>query len=89
MAAILVGVFAVPLGIFMAGRTEITLAFISAAVLFLPLFVFLPKLKQAAMKADTDAAIEAFGKNERGEHSVIVEMNISARCSSRGAPGQK
>jgi len=65
MAAILAGVFAVPLGIFMAGRTEITLAFIGAAVLFLPLFVFLPKLIQQAMKADTDAAIEAFGKNEQ------------------------
>ena len=65
MAAILAGVFAVPLGIFMAGRTEISLAFIGAAVLFLPLFVFLPKLIQQAMKADTDAAIEAFGKNEQ------------------------
>ena len=65
MAAILAGMFAVPLGIFMAGRTEITLAFIGAAVLFLPLFVFLPKLIQQAMKADTDAAIEAFGKNEQ------------------------
>ena len=65
MAAILAGVFAVPLGIFMAGRTEITLAFIGAAVLFLPLFIFLPKLIQQAMKADTDAAIEAFGKNEQ------------------------
>ena len=65
MAAILAGVFAVPLGIFMAGRTEISLEFIGAAVLFLPLFVFLPKLIQQAMKADTDAAIEAFGKNEQ------------------------
>ena len=65
MAAVLAGVFAVPLGIFMAGRTEITLGFISAAVLFLPLFVFLPKLIQRAMKADTDTAIEAFGKNEQ------------------------
>ncbi|MCK9581705.1 MAG: hypothetical protein M0Q92_14845 [Methanoregula sp.] len=65
MAAILAGVFAVPLGIFMAGRTDISLAFIGAAVLFLPLFVFLPKLIQQAMKADTDAAIEAFGKNEQ------------------------
>jgi hypothetical protein len=46
-------------------RPEITLAFIGAAVLFLPLFVFLPKLIQRAMKADTDAAIEAFGKNEQ------------------------
>jgi hypothetical protein len=65
MAAILAGVFAVPLGIFMAGRTEISLAFIGAAVLFLPLFVFLPKLIQRAMKADADAVIEAFGKNEQ------------------------
>jgi hypothetical protein len=45
-------------------RTEIPLAFIAAALLFLPLFVFLPKLIQRAMKADADAAIEAFGKNE-------------------------
>ena len=64
MAAIMAGLFAVPLGIFLAGRAEITLAFIGAAVLFLPLFVFLPKLIQRAMKTDTDAAIEAFGKNE-------------------------
>ena len=55
MAAMLAGVFAVPLGIFLAGRAEITLAFIGAAVLFLPLFVFLPKLIQQAMKADADA----------------------------------
>ena len=54
-----------PLGIFMAGRTELSLAFIGAAVLFLPLFVFLPKLIQRAMKADTAAAIEAFRKNEQ------------------------
>jgi hypothetical protein len=64
MAAIMAGVFAVPAGIFLADRAEITLAFIGAAVLFLPLFIFLPKLIQRAMKADTDAAIEAFGKNE-------------------------
>ena len=65
MASILAGVFAVPLGIFLAGRAEITLAFIGAAVLFLPLFVFLPKLIRWAMKADVDAAIETFGKNEQ------------------------
>ena len=53
------------IGIFMAGRTEISLAFIGAAVLFLSLFVFLPKLIQQAMNADTDAAIDAFGKNEQ------------------------
>jgi len=65
MAAMLAGVFAVPVGIFLAGRAEITLAFIGAAVLFLPLFVFLPKLVQRAMKADVDAAIETFGKNKQ------------------------
>ena len=65
MAAMLAGMFAVPAGIFLAGRTEITLAFITAAVLFLPCFVFLPKLLHQAMKADADAAIEAFGKNEQ------------------------
>ena len=48
-----------------ADRAEITLAFTGAAVLFLPLFVFLPKILQQAMKADADAAIEEFGKNEQ------------------------
>ena len=65
MASMLAGVFAVPVGILLAGRAEITLAFTGAAVLFLPLFVFLPKILQQAMKADADAAIEAFGKNEQ------------------------
>jgi hypothetical protein len=65
MAAVLAGVFAVPTGIFLAGRTEISLAFISAAILFLPLFVFLPKLIQRGLHADMDVVIEAFGKNEQ------------------------
>ena len=64
MAAVLAGMIAVPLGISMAGRTEIAIGFIGGAVLFLPLFVFLPKLIQQAMKADVDAVIEAFGKNK-------------------------
>jgi hypothetical protein len=65
MACILAGSIAVPAGIWFAGQTEISLAFIGAAVLFLPLFMFLPKLIQRGMKADTDAAIDAFGKNEQ------------------------
>jgi hypothetical protein len=65
MAGILAGSIAVPAGIWFAGQTEISLAFIGAAVLFLPLFVFMPKLIQYGMKADTDAAINAFGKNEQ------------------------
>jgi hypothetical protein len=39
MAAMLVGVFVAPLGIFLAGRAEITLAYIGTTVWFLPLFV--------------------------------------------------
>jgi hypothetical protein len=65
MASNLAGSIAVPAGIWFAGQTEISLAFIGAAVLFLPLFVFMPKLIQCAMKADADAVIEAFGKNEQ------------------------
>jgi len=65
MAGILAGSIAVPAGIWFAGQTEISLAFIGAAVLFLPLFVFMPKLVQCAMKADAEAAINAFGKNEQ------------------------
>jgi hypothetical protein len=62
-AAALAATFAVPLGIFLAGITEITLAFIGAAVTFLPLFVFLPGMIQRGMKADAEAVIDTFGKN--------------------------
>ena len=65
MAGILAGSIAIPAGIWFAAQTEISLAFIGAAVLFLPLFVFMPKLIQCAMKADADAVIGAFGKNEQ------------------------
>ncbi|MFA5347909.1 MAG: hypothetical protein WC294_07210 [Methanoregula sp.] len=65
MAAMMAGVFAVPLGVFLARRAEVTLAFTGAAVLFLPLFVFLPKVIQRGMKADAQAMIDAFGKNEQ------------------------
>ena len=65
MAGNLAGSIAVPAGIWFAGQTEISLAFIGAAVLFLPLFVFMPKLVQCAMKADADAVIDAFGKNQQ------------------------
>jgi hypothetical protein len=64
MAAVLAGMFAVPAGIFLAGRAEITLAFIGAAVIFLPLFVFLPKVIRFCRKVNTDAVLDAFGKNE-------------------------
>ena len=52
------GVIAVPAGIYLAGRTGITRAFILAII------VFLPKLIQRGMQADAQAVVEAFGKNE-------------------------
>ena len=65
MAALLAANIAVPAGVWFAGITALSLAFIGTAVLFLPLFVFLPRLIRYAMKADTDAVLDAFGKNEQ------------------------
>ena len=63
MAAILAGMFAVPAGIYLAGRTGISLTFIVAMIVFMPLFVFLPKLIQQGMQVDALAVVDAFGKN--------------------------
>ena len=65
MASLLAATIAVPAGFWFAGIAALPLAFIGTAVLFLPLFVFLPRLIRSAMKADTDAVLDAFGKNEQ------------------------
>jgi hypothetical protein len=65
MAALLAANIAVPAFFWFAGITALPLAFIASVVLFLPLFVFLPKLIRYAVNADTDAVLEAFGKNEQ------------------------
>jgi hypothetical protein len=65
MAGLLAGTIAVPAGCWFAGRTELPLAFIGMAVVFLPLFVYLPRLLRYATVADTDAVLAAFGKNEQ------------------------
>jgi hypothetical protein len=65
MAALLAANIAVPAGVWFAGITALPLAFIGTAVLFLPLFVFLPRLIRYAIKADTDTVLDAFGKNEQ------------------------
>lgn len=65
MAALLAGIIAIPAGMWFTGITALPLAVIGAGILFLPLFVFLPKLIRRAMAADTDAVLEAFGKNEQ------------------------
>ncbi len=65
MAALLAANIAVPAFFWFAGITVLPLAFVGMAVLFLPLFVFLPRLVRSAMKVDTDAVLEAFGRNEQ------------------------
>jgi F0F1-type ATP synthase assembly protein I len=65
MASILAGSIAVPAGFWFATITALQFAVIGAAVLYLPLFVFLPRLVRYAMKADSDAVLDAFGKNEQ------------------------
>jgi len=77
MAAVLAGIFAVPTGFYLACRADVSLAFTGAAVVFLPLFVFLPKLIRYWMKEDAEAVIDAFGKNEHVKKvfwAVFVSM---------------
>ncbi len=64
-AAALAAAFAVPVGLFLAERTGIAAAFTGAMFLFLPLFIFLPKLIRQAMKTDEEAMIALLGKNEQ------------------------
>jgi hypothetical protein len=64
MAAILAGLIAVPTGFYLVGRVDASLAVIGAAVVFLPLFVFIPKVFRYWRKVDADSVLEAFGKNE-------------------------
>jgi hypothetical protein len=64
-ASILTGSIAVPAGFWFAGIAVLLLAVVGAAVLFLPLFVFLSRLIRYAMRVDTDAVLDAFGKNEQ------------------------
>ncbi len=45
-----------------SGLTALPLGFIGAAVVFLPVFVFLPCVIRTVMKVDTDAVRGAFGK---------------------------
>jgi len=64
-AAVLAGAIAAPVGSILAAKTGPALAFTATAVLFLPLFVFLPKFLKRALQADTDAVLDLFGKNEQ------------------------
>jgi hypothetical protein len=83
MAAILAGIFSFPVGMYLAGRAGIPLAFTGTAMIFLMLFIFLPKIIREAMQADPAEIIEAFGKNEhvkkvfRGIFVVIAGLVLT------------
>jgi hypothetical protein len=64
-AAVLAGIFAVPAGVFLDAKTGTAPAFTGAAMIFLLLFIFLPKLIRQAMKTDTETILDVFGKNEQ------------------------
>lgn len=64
-AAALAGAITVPLGMFLAEKTGSLLSFTIAAMLFLLLFVFLPKLIRQGMMTDTEMILEIFGRNEQ------------------------
>jgi hypothetical protein len=54
-------------GMYFATITEAPLAIIGAAVVFLPLFIFIPKLLREAREVDAGAVIEILGKNEHAK----------------------
>ncbi|MFA5266456.1 MAG: hypothetical protein WC379_00675 [Methanoregula sp.] len=64
-AAALAGAFTVPLGMYFAEKSGTLMAFTIAAIIFLLLFIFLPRLIRKGMSTDTDTIIMLFGKNEQ------------------------
>jgi hypothetical protein len=64
-AAVLAGIFAVPAGFCLDTKAGTAFAFTGVAIIFLLLFIFLPKLIRQAMKTDTETIINVFGKNEQ------------------------
>ena len=65
MSSLMAATIAVPAGVFFAQKTALPLAVIGGVILFLPLFVFLPKILRLAMKADTEAILQTVGKNDQ------------------------
>jgi uncharacterized membrane protein YhaH (DUF805 family) len=64
-AAILAGIFSVPIGLLLDTRADTPTAFTGAAMVFLILFIFLPKLMRLVMETDTERILEVFGKNDQ------------------------
>jgi len=79
LAAILAGVFAAPLGMFLAEKADPALAFTGAALLFLVLFVFLPKIIRHGMREDADAASTPSGRTiTSGRSSGLSSWRLPA-----------
>ena len=64
-AGALAGALTVPLGMYLAEKSGSLLSFTIAALIFLLLFIFLPKLIRQGMMTDTGTIIQLFGKNEQ------------------------
>jgi hypothetical protein len=62
-AAALAGPLTVPLGIYLAVKSGSLFSFAIAALIFLLLFIFLPKLIRQGMMTNTDTIIQLFWKN--------------------------
>lgn len=65
MAALMAATIAVPAGMAFAMKVPAPHAMIGGVIVFLPLFVFLPKIIRWAMKVETEAVISTIGKNEQ------------------------
>lgn len=65
MAGLLALILAAPAGYDLAQEAGPVPALTATVLIFLPLFVFVPKLMRYATNADTQAVIRAFGKNEQ------------------------
>ncbi|MCK9631002.1 MAG: hypothetical protein M0R30_05110 [Methanoregula sp.] len=65
MAALMAATIAAPAGIAFAAKTTAPLAVIGTVIVFLPLFVFMPKMIRLAVKTDTEAVLDMIGKNEQ------------------------
>lgn len=65
MAGLLALTLAAPAGYCLAQEAGPVPGLTAAVLIFLPLFVFVPKLMRYATNADTQAVIRAFGKNEQ------------------------
>jgi hypothetical protein len=86
-AAALAGAVTVPFGIYLTRKNGSVLSLIIAEMIFLLLFIFLPKLIQKGMSTDTDTIIGLFGKNEQVKKGV--PERVLHPCRIRTGAGRR